>query len=278
LALLLILFYVAIFCSILTALCADACLNGQTRLSLLHCRAIHHWSDASMNKVFVTVLIGLILTGCSDDHWHDSTDQHRGNSEFKMDYASCQQVGNDAQTDALTSTNCPDKKCAASTAVASSFVNSGAVDNCLASRGWEKIATVPAPPAHPKPLTQAQRESFHPMPGVTRVFFFAVYSSVADTSWFGTTHRVDVNGHYAGTFSDKQFLEWDTAPGNYTVDVYSYGWLGTLLKHTTSPATIGGPGQDVFVAVAESSESTTLNLVNAEYGIEQVSGRVAAGQ
>ena len=150
----------------------------------------------------------------------------------------------------------------------------------MQSHGWQQIAVPNASQAQMPPSTPVsseQRNAFQPHHNNTRVFIFAFYDSWVDRPIFGgNDYRVDINGHYAGKFSDSQYIEQDMSSGKDAIDVYEYGWLGTLLYHVKSNLHVTGVGQVLFMAIDSYSGGISLSLANADFGMKEITSRKQA--
>lgn len=224
----------------------------------------------------LAVALPIALNGCSNNSWSDTTNQHRGNAELKMDYAVCQQAGDSAQSDAVTqaSATCNDAKCQALIIAASPIARPSAIDNCLIARGWQKVAALPDPSLSDSNPTASIRERFKPVPNASTVFIFPIYSSEADKSWFGSTYRLLISGSVAGTFLDNQYIEAHLTRGSYQIEIQQFGWLGTYLHNTTASMSVNGNGDVYFVAVPTSSFNISLQAVGSDYAIAKMADRM----
>jgi hypothetical protein len=220
-------------------------------------------------------LLAMLFFGCSNDTWRDATGQLRGDAEFKVDHTLCEQAGDAAQseTESAATANCTGSKCRAIATILSPTARPSAIDDCLVTHGWQKVATLPAPSLSEATRSAATKEQFPPIPGVTRVFVFGIYSSFADKAFFGTTYELNVNDHRIGTFSQSQFLEFHVTPGNYALEVREFGWLGTFLTSAGTTLRVNGSDEIVFVAIPTSSTNIGLEIVDADYGMQKVADR-----
>jgi hypothetical protein len=132
-------------------------------------------------------------------------------------------------------------------------------------------------------------ENLRPVPNSTRVFVFPVYSSSENRSFFETgarnasrearqtpTYNFSIDGRHVATFSEKQYIEVDLARGQYALEVEEVGWLGTSLRRAQAPASIGHPGEVIFIAIPTSASDMPLTTVDAGYGIQSINGREKA--
>lgn len=138
-------------------------------------------------------------------------------------------------------------------------------------------------------LSAATEENFQPITNTTRVFVFPVYSSVGNSAYFQTgahnisrearerpSYKLNVDGHQVTTFSENQFIEIDLPPGKYLLEVEEIGWLGTSLRKVTTPVSINGTGQVVFMAIPTSASDIALKMVDVDYGMKSVANREKA--
>lgn len=158
---------------------------------------------------------------------------------------------------------------------------------CLALAGC--TATLPLSSPSGSSLSAASKENFQPIANTTRVFVFPIYSNTGNRAFFDTgahnasregrqtpTYKLNVDGHYVATISDRQFVEMDVSPGKYSLEVQELGWLGTLLRSARAPVNIAGLGQVVFIAIPTSASDIALRVVDAEYGTEKLADREKA--
>ena len=164
------------------------------------------------------LLIALGLAGCSNDMWRDATGQGRSGADFNVDYALCQQAGDVAQADAAS--NGTTSKMQAVSGLLSPLSRGPAIDNCLVARGWQTAASLPAPSLSDSNVTAAAKLRFQPNPNTTRVFLFGLYGSSADKAWFGSSYKLIINGVSDGIFSDSQYIEIESGPGE------NWNWIG----------------------------------------------------
>jgi hypothetical protein len=150
------------------------------------------------------------------------------------------------------------------------------------SPGWEPPQSATTPSA-------ASKENFRPISNETRVFVFALYNGSDNRSFFGTgahnasrearqtpTYKLKVGGHDIATFSERQYIEMDLPPGQYSLEVEELGWLGTSLRRAAAPVSIANPGQVVFIAIPTSATEMAVRIVDADYGVESIDGREKA--
>lgn len=96
----------------------------------------------------IIALFSVVLVACTPQNtsWRDFTNNHRGNTQLKMDSALCQQVSQNTPSQ-TSSGYC--KYCASINAATDVINKQNAFNNCMTARGWEQVTVTPAatPPA-----------------------------------------------------------------------------------------------------------------------------------
>ena len=95
----------------------------------------------TMQRSAAVVAVLAMLSGCARNaQWVDATGINRGNDQFQIDYAQCQDLHDAKVRDAQANSGCVDQRCAGMAGILAGLLSaSGPEDNCLVAHGWKKL-------------------------------------------------------------------------------------------------------------------------------------------